>query len=293
MGSRCFYYDQWELLRSGPRGLNPVVERTNAAMPKPTLHRPDAFRRWDLGHHVVSTVLVFFSVACARGSDGNVAVTVGGTTTAAPHAAPSAIPLASGAPAPSTWVPFAVRERCPERIDDSVFFPAGSFGQGQAGFDEDAFRRHWYSIHLRAMAEPSLSCGDVELETYRFLWLRTFHAPIAVRLSLTGKGARVASVELSGAGGYSPGTVVHRAERGLSSDEWSQVQRALQHANFWSTTPWLPSTGYDGAQWILEGRVGSKYHVVDRWSPEAGSFRALALAFLKLARVTVPKNEIY
>lgn len=45
----------------------------------------------------------------------------------------------------------------------------------------DDFVRGWYSSHLRSMAEPSLSCGAIE-DSYRFVWLRSFHSPVAVRM---------------------------------------------------------------------------------------------------------------
>ena len=50
-------------------------------------------------------------------------------------------------------------------------------------------------------------------------------------------------------------------------------------------------TGLDGAQWIIEGLLNGNYHIVDRWSPEEGSIRAIGLHFLKLSDLKV--DEIY
>jgi hypothetical protein len=156
----------------------------------------------------------------------------------------SSAELARGAPSPPT------RKECPARLDDSFFFPPGTLGPRRARFDEDAFRRQWYSSHLRAMTEPSLSCGNLEGETYRFLWLRTFHPPIAVRLTVTQGTARILSVQLSGAGGYHPGTVVHRTEHLLPPQEWNQVRDAINVAHFWQMGAWEGKPGgLDGAQW--------------------------------------------
>jgi hypothetical protein len=243
--------------------------------------------------YVLAATIALVNVACARSSKEDRTSPPGESSAANPHAVPRGVALASSAPAPSSLPAASVRERCPSRTDDTIFFPLGSLGPREPRFDQDAFRRQWYSTHLRAMQEPSLSCGAVETEAYRFLWLRTFHAPIAVRLAVTGKMVRLASVQLSGAGGYSPGTVVDRSERMLLPAEWDQVHEALNLARFWSTSSWQPSAGADGAQWIIEGRLDSRYHVVDRWSPRAGTFRSLGLLLLRIADISVPNGDVY
>src|SRR5262245_25566892 len=70
-----------------------------------------------------------------------------------------------------------VAESCPES-PEVRYFPVGTFGSRS-----DLFVREWYSKHLVAMKEPSLSCGVLEdTETYRFLWLSTWENPVAVRV---------------------------------------------------------------------------------------------------------------
>ena len=53
--------------------------------------------------------------------------------------------------------------------------------------------------------------------------------------------------------------------------------------------------GNDGAQWILEGMKDGRYHVVDRWSPDGGDYRAACLHLLKLSGLGVnPKGvDVY
>src|SRR4051794_34102142 len=46
----------------------------------------------------------------------------------------------------------------------------------------------WYSSKLAALHEGSLwevSQGQPSIEVYRFLWLRTFHHPVTVRINVT------------------------------------------------------------------------------------------------------------
>jgi len=175
------------------------------------------------------------------------------------------------------------RPGCAQASSEQFFFPQGTLGERTERFDADQFTRTWYSRHLRAMFEPSLSCKEPPGEAYRFLWLRTWGCPIAVRVERTGDVATLFATELDGAGGYDPGKVARRTQRRLSPGEWKLVSAGLSGIGFWKMPGYLPRDGTDGAQWILEGRNGAKYHVVDRWSPETGAYRKLCLALVDLA----------
>lgn len=69
-------------------------------------------------------------------------------------------------------------------------FPGKSFQLHTTGnpayFPTDAvskFQTEWYSKHLAAMKEASLYASENDaVESYRFLWLRSFHHPVAVRI---------------------------------------------------------------------------------------------------------------
>jgi len=191
---------------------------------------------------------------------------------------------------PPPAVASQVRPACPDVMQSDYFWP----GPPDAAFD--AHVRQWYAPHLRVMGEPSLSCGATsEAEVYRFLWLRTFHRPIAVRVARDAQGARLVAVELSGAGGYAPGAIVSKVEKSLGAADWQTLMTALAGIDFWRmpTLPLQDPSGLDGAQWIVEGRRGSDYHVVDRWTPREGAYRDAGLAFLKLAGIDVPAAELY
>ena len=88
--------------------------------------------------------------------------------------------------------------------------PIGVFAPRDTGLD--AFTRGWYESHLAAMKEPRLGAfvDSGNVEAVRFLWLRSFHHPIAVRAMRRGASYSLIAVELAGAGGYAPGAVLHR-----------------------------------------------------------------------------------
>lgn len=176
----------------------------------------------------------------------------------------------------------AGRADCSSLDAAEFFFPMVVLGERRPQFDHDAFRREWYSKHLRAMAEPSLSCGESPGESYRFLWLRTFGHPIAVRVE-TARSNTLTAVELDGAGGYEPGKISRRVQRQLSTEEWKGLSEALKATDFWNMPGQSGDLGLDGAQWIMEGRSGHDYHVVDRWMPPAGAYRELCLMLVKFS----------
>ncbi len=150
----------------------------------------------------------------------------------------------------------------------------------------DLFVRRWYSNHLRAMSEPALSCGSGgNQDVYRFTWLRTFHHPIAVRVTHSDGGTVLEAVELGGAGGYEPGKVIRQIRKPLSPREWEALADRIEKAEFWQQPSHdaAGDSGRDGAQWIVEGRHAHTYHVVDRWSPSEGAYRALGLRFIELS----------
>jgi hypothetical protein len=176
---------------------------------------------------------------------------------------------------------------------------------------------HWYGKHLAAMNEPSIAERaekqekDSSDEMFRFLWLRTFDHPVAIRLEKTKDKFRLIAKELDGQGGYKPGKIIHDVTRELKKEEWEEINKFLNDCDFWNmptkesrekvlengtTERWVM---YDGAQWIVEGMKGPKYHLVDRQSPnddkqrKLGKYRELGLFLIKLSGLDIEENNIY
>ena len=163
------------------------------------------------------------------------------------------------------------------------YFPDRAF----CGSDEPGTCERWYAKHLRAMREPSLweLSKDTSKQSYRFLWLRTFHHPVSARLEVAKDGNAELFVKvLSGQGGYNPGHAILNRRIKVSKDAVDHFLELLQKADFWNLSAEQQESnvvGVDGAQWIMEGVLGGGYHVVDRWSPDEGPYRKAAL-FLAL-----------
>jgi hypothetical protein len=177
-------------------------------------------------------------------------------------------------------------------LTEPLYFPAGCFGDPEL---HDAFVA-WFSKHLRAAHElPMCKAGRDEALVYRFLWLRTFHHPLCIRISMGRKGKRLSATRLTGMGGYEPGEVDTVRERPLSDTEWSLAEQVLSPPSFWQ--PGGPVTGVDGAQWILERQQGSEYAIGMRWAPkedgEPGAFRKACLFLVKMAGSDLVEGQVY
>jgi hypothetical protein len=212
-------------------------------------------------------------------------------------------------PAPSDFIPPVVMHESPsasappscfpglslevDKLNASSYFPPGVFyPQPQ----QEKFIVEWYTKHLSAMGETSLlSQSNSQAESYRFLWLRSFHHPVAVRIWRSGDGQFLNVKQMSGTGGYEPGNLISDETRPLTQTEWDEFIRLSGRACYWQLPTENNEMGKDGAQWILEGRRERRYHVVERWSPGGGDFREACLYLLMLSNpvIDLSREEVY
>ncbi len=186
------------------------------------------------------------------------------------------------------YLPFAPAKACPDRPVADCYFPKPTESR-DGGID---FRRHWYAQHLAAMGETSLHDGS-DAKAWRFLWLRTFHHPVAVRVESSREGYRLVAVELDGAGGYGPGKQLRKVERAMSEAESARFEALVERKGIWSVLEHVDRQGRDGARWVFEFRDGDRYRMVDRWSPEEDPMRELGAGFLALANWRFPEQDMY
>jgi len=145
----------------------------------------------------------------------------------------------------------------------------------------------WADRALSALGETCLPPETEEpREAYRFLWLRSFDPPIAVRIEeregrffVLGKTVSEERVRLWTSPPPPMGSAaIAFGVRPLTVPEIEHLHALLESAAFWSmpTSPRRDS-GNDGSEWILEGWRNRQYHVVQIWSPlEPGKFLPFA-----------------
>ena len=178
--------------------------------------------------------------------------------------------------------------RVPKSTAQKEFFPA-------APSERTRFLKSYYPLYLEAMNEQPLSALVNEDESYRFLWLRSFHHPVAIHVWRTGERHFMVVKRVNGRRNYKPGAVDCYSTRSLSENDWNAFILHLEHSQYW-LMPRQDSWMYeDGAQWIMEGYREGRYHVVDRQSPASGAYRDACMYLLRLSGLLaeIPAREVY
>jgi hypothetical protein len=196
-------------------------------------------------------------------------------------------PVLGALPRPS--VPAA--SVCRDREWEDYYYPMGIFAGPLARDGGTLLKpfsrmfREEYTASLRALKEPSLSCGKTGAdESYRFLFVPSFHGTIVVRVDRTGSEIRLHTAMLSGPGGRD---IVDSADLTLQKKQWDDLLARLAAAHFWESRATHDQTGIDGENWVIEGRLADRYWVVDQWSPSrSDAFGAAGIRFLELAKMT-------
>lgn len=145
------------------------------------------------------------------------------------------------------------------------------------------------------MKEPVLFKDKSGLEIYRFTWLRTFHNPVAIRIVKDANSYAIFWKQASGQGGYEPGELKIDRSRTVDKKVWDEFKSRLNEIQFWTLpTNQKEKSGFDGAQWILEGKVDGQYHVVDKWTPDQSTaFYQICNFLITLTDLEIPEKEKY
>jgi len=164
-----------------------------------------------------------------------------------------------------------------------------------------AVRQEWYADALARLGEPSfMLLARQPGEGYRFLWLRTWHPAMVVRVHRVGQ---LAVAEVRRLDGRSPpaalGRLVATRRRTVSAAELAHLEQTLEAARFWSQPSHDPLDGTvfpsveEGSRWVFEGYDDGRLQVVDRFSPDDPALVALGLELLSLAGVHPDPRTVY
>jgi hypothetical protein len=166
---------------------------------------------------------------------------------------------------------------------------------------DSKYSRLKYSRLLLDAHEPSLfsNISGADGEEYRFIWLRTFHNPIVIRLRRTVDGGTLRMIRWDGRGGYEFGRIDVDRTVLVRRADWNEFVAAIAQCDFWNMkSTEVPSEPmFDGARWLLEGRKAGLYHFVERLSPltdeRLKSYARACQDLINLAKVLVPEAEVY
>lgn len=140
------------------------------------------------------------------------------------------------------------------------------------------FEADWFGRELRAFQEPSLYLASVDSRPersgiFRFLWVRSFHDPIVIRIDRFPDGtAFLTAKQRAGGTGFQGRD--RSLRRALTSVEGEQLRSALVVTRVLNQRPKTCESGADGAVWLIEATEGAgDYTYVSRWSPQDGPTR--------------------
>ncbi len=192
-----------------------------------------------------------------------------------------------------------------------VFLLLCGISFGQQYFPEHAFDKddklnqnasEWYSARLKAFQEPSLwklSKTHEAGEVYRFLWMRSFHPTLVVRLTVQADGSGILIAKTgTPLVPDQPETVATQQSTVLSKNAVAVFMAQVDRDDYWklpTREPVAPNTYHaDGAEWVVEAIRNGNYKIVDRWSPKDGPIREIGLAMIQdLAQIKLQEREIY
>ena len=134
--------------------------------------------------------------------------------------------------------------------------------------------------------------SDPVKEGYRFTWLRTFHHPVVITVTIDDQQGRLSLQESSGAGGYDFGELIADKNISLTNEEINRLRKTIHDNPFWNEDI-SRDFGFDGAVWVIEVKRPDAYYRDSQWSPQAGSIRNIGMCLLELSGYEIAPNEIY
>ena len=167
------------------------------------------------------------------------------------------------------------------------------FDKGETEFPKgvELFWAKVYTEFLIGLKENKIDTLKTEKEIYRFLWLRTFHNPIVIRIEKNDKKIKLFWKRSNGKGGYEPGKIVENKSIELTQKQWWAFKELLKSSKFWKNPSMKNDKdkiiATDGANWVLEGIENNVYHIseINNYKP--------CLYLIELTEMKIPKNEIY
>ena len=143
-----------------------------------------------------------------------------------------------------------------------------------------------YEYTMKGLGEPSLRCGDVPAQAYRFTWDPSFWPTVSVRAWKDAQGtAWVAATSLQLMNAPDSKEPPERSKcppaRPLRPAEWSRIEAVFSALQ--STPEADPDMGgLDGESWALESSVGGQQRLVERWRPEEPAVRQAGAVMMRL-----------
>ncbi|HEY6447119.1 MAG TPA: hypothetical protein VIY53_11710 [Acidobacteriaceae bacterium] len=166
------------------------------------------------------------------------------------------------------------------------YFPPDTFTGSAAKLKTYQFSRVLYGFD----ESPLWRNPPDSKETWRFTYIGTWGRSRTVTLSVRRDGTGTVQLKWRDPETGNPpetGNLHVPAPIEISADQVRRFYKTLRKAEFWEAPSEVRSKrlGLDGAEWLLEGVTGSRYHLVTRWCPGVESKSVQSLAFADACRL--------
>lgn len=118
-------------------------------------------------------------------------------------------------------------------------------------------------------------------ESYRVVWIPSFHNPISVRIWRSGERFYATSKRMSGRGGFDWEKLAVEDTRQLMDDEWLEATRLIRASGIWGRPMADAPPPNDGALWVIESRAHGRSRTYFRRAPDP-TFREACVYLVKL-----------
>lgn len=155
------------------------------------------------------------------------------------------------------------------------------------------FRLDWFSDALARFKEPILR-NEYKGKTYRFLWLRSFDAPIVIRMQKIKRNVTIYwKLPRLNDSLHTEQSAVEFKKR-LAVRQWKKFEKSLNSIDYWSmiSGDYL-SDAMDGAIWLLEAAINGKYKVTERSGYIYPKYTKCLTYLLTLTDLHLPEDRIY
>ncbi|NLE63189.1 MAG: hypothetical protein GX612_05065 [Bacteroidales bacterium] len=149
--------------------------------------------------------------------------------------------------------------------------------------------KSYYTSILQRFNEKALK--NINEDIFRFLWLRTFHHPIVIVIKKQKNRVKLYWKVLSGQSGYRIGKCYIKGCKYFPLSIWTSFLQQLDSINYWNLRSCNINYGYDGSNWILEGKINGNYWIVDRWT--GGEIQAVCKQLIKMTDIKIKPSKIY
>jgi hypothetical protein len=149
-----------------------------------------------------------------------------------------------------------------------------------------------YSDELKWLKEPNF-INENNKQVYRFLWSRSFHMPIVIRMERKKENITISwkqSYHDETTDIYDPGTLF---QKDITWRQWRKFEKMLAKIDYWSMYAMGKSDIMDGSYWILEASINGKHKITERQGSVYKQYTNCLKYLIRLTDLKIPKKEIY